>query len=210
MVRRKKLSALHSPRKRGRFTPSTGIARWAACRATWRGDAETADPGDELPSVVGLVGARVMHRRSVATPRARASPTFRPAQRVTSLTSAATARPWRFLLNVVACETGSSRFSAWHQRKRGCRGVTPHEEPLAADAVEDLQEQRAEQVLPEAPTSPRAGIEPVEVWRELAEDPVDHHPERQQGTVWRDPFLWGEGAAHAGLLQVVAPSGEPL
>src|SRR5207245_11401728 len=54
-----------------------------------------------------------------------------------------------------------------------------HEEPLAAHAVEHLQEQGPQQVLGRDRRPPDLGIQLVELGRQFAQDRVAHGPDRK-------------------------------
>src|SRR5213594_4885896 len=64
-----------------------------------------------------------------------------------------------------------------------------HEEPLAAHAVEHLQEQGPQQVLGRDRRPPDLGIQLVELGRQFAQDRVAHGPQGAQGMVGRDASL---------------------
>jgi hypothetical protein len=71
-----------------------------------------------------------------------------------------------------------------------------HEQALAADAVEYLQQQRAQQVLRRDRGPADLGVELVELRRQFPEHDVHHRPQGAQGMVGRNALLQRHVAPH--------------
>ncbi len=79
-----------------------------------------------------------------------------------------------------------------------------HQQPLRADRVQDLEDQRPEQHLGGDRGSAELRVQPAEEWIELQQGLVDHRPDRAERMVLRDPSLRGQIAPHRTLLAIVA------
>jgi hypothetical protein len=78
-----------------------------------------------------------------------------------------------------------------------------HQQPLAPDAVERLQQQGAQQLLRRDRGTADAGVHSVEGWRQLGQDRVDHRPHRPERVVSGHALLERHVAPHLGLLPIV-------
>ena len=79
-----------------------------------------------------------------------------------------------------------------------------HQQPLAADRVEQLQQLRAEQALGGNRRPADAAIQPLELRRHLAQDLVDQLANRSQRMRRRHPLLSGHVTEHRLGLTVVS------
>ncbi len=80
-----------------------------------------------------------------------------------------------------------------------------HEQTLAADGVEHLEEQSPQQLLRRDRGAPLPGIHGLKVPGELPQGPVHHLPQRSQGMVFGYPGFRGQVTEHGVLMDVVAP-----
>jgi hypothetical protein len=79
-----------------------------------------------------------------------------------------------------------------------------HQQALAADGVEDLQQQGAQQLLGRnrGPAHPR--IELVELPRKPLQDGIGHLPDGPQGVIGRNPLFRRHIAVQLVLLKIVS------
>jgi len=83
-----------------------------------------------------------------------------------------------------------------------------HQQPLAADRVEHLQQQRPQQLLLRDRRAPHAAVELVEQRRHLLQRRIRPHPDHPQGMILRDPLLRRHIAEH-GPLDLIRTSHRP-
>jgi hypothetical protein len=83
-------------------------------------------------------------------------------------------------------------------------GQLLHQLPFAADGIQQLHQQGAQELLRGNRGAPRARIQPVELGRQPAQDVVDHLPDRPQRMIRRHPLLGREIAEHGRLLSIVS------
>ncbi len=79
-----------------------------------------------------------------------------------------------------------------------------HQQPLAADRVEDLQQLRAQQALRRNRRSSRRGIQPVELARHVGQDLIDEGANRPERMILRNPLLRRHITEHRVGLAVVS------
>src|SRR6266487_2540829 len=79
-----------------------------------------------------------------------------------------------------------------------------HQQPLAAHAVEHLQQQRPQQLLRRDRWPPRSRIKLIELRRQLPEHRVRNLSYRSQWMVLWYSLLWREVTVHSRLLQIVS------
>jgi hypothetical protein len=84
-----------------------------------------------------------------------------------------------------------------------------HELPLAPDREEDLEQERAEELLRRDRRATGMGVQQGEARRQLLQGRVHHHPDRAERMVLRDPPLGGGVTPHAALLGIVASHRAP-
>src|SRR5207248_10010243 len=74
-----------------------------------------------------------------------------------------------------------------------------NEQPLAAHAVEHLQQQRPQESLGGDRGPAHARVQLAELWLQLRQDRIDHGTHRPQGMCRRHTLLQGDVAPHLGL-----------
>ena len=79
-----------------------------------------------------------------------------------------------------------------------------HELPLAADRVEELEQQRTQQLLGRDGGPAGLGVQPGELRGQLAKGLVDHRADRPQGMVGRHALLGPAVAEHRVRMPIVA------
>jgi hypothetical protein len=80
----------------------------------------------------------------------------------------------------------------------------PHQQQLAADRVEDLEQLRPQQSLWRNRRPAHAGIEPVKFARHVTQDAVDQRADRTDRMVGRHTLLGGHVTKHRLGLTIIS------